>query len=742
MADRFEFFPSRVMEPKYRSRVMDGRYSESRYLTAFPDVAAAVKCGDFPSGLAHFLYAGRPEMLAGRRLVPPFFDDDRLVIVEHAPGRPCRLDFGNAPDDFDETLYLALLPDVAVAMAKGNVRSAFDHWLEYGFAELASGRRHLAFVLPTSQATPTIHDVEWGEAERHMTFPNALLQPGALRNIGVPQFRTLRFERLMARPFGVNVFGPFAMESGLGTIARGMLAALQAAGIAVDVWPYDTAQGWQIMPKTELTPHYRINLLLVNADTIQYLLAAFPPGTFDDAYSVALWQWELASMRPDALLSLSDVDEIWTSSSFERNAIAALAPVPVLVVPPPVRVRRALGGERWNIPGINDNTFVFITILDMASRLQRKNSMAAVEAFAELNAPETVLLVKLHGTDPQAANIAMLRQIANRHSRVIVLDEVFTEPEMVRLRTRADCLLSPHRSEGFGLNIAEFLALGKSVVATSYSGNADFFDAAVGYPIEYDLVELAAAVPPYPAGYVWAEPRHSSLVTQMREVMEDADKRRLLAEAASARMAENYTASRTGQVIATRFHEIGLSMPQPPFMSIANGAQRILTRKAANSVTLVGSAFSVPLVVNEAAEGAATLAALLAQTHGGWELLVRPGNVAGSDVQAWLEEVLGSSPRLRVLSRGSPGLIEAATCAFVLFAADAYVLEPGVLAEARAVLAAEPACDAVVRPNALLTVRKSLLLAMGEYDLPPDRALAPAFAKRLANHTRLLRRLS
>jgi glycosyltransferase involved in cell wall biosynthesis len=742
VADKSEFFPSQATERKYSSRVLDGRYSENRYLTAFPDVAAAVKSGDFPSGLAHFLYIGRTEMLAGRRLVPAFFDDDLLAIVEHAPGRPCRLDFGNAPGDFDEALYLALLPDVALAMAKGDVRSALEHWLECGFAELASGRRRLGFVPPTSQAIPTIRDVEWGEAERRMTFPDALPQPGAPRGLSVPQFRTLRFERLMARPFGVNVFGPFAMESGLGTIARGMLAALQAAGIAVDLWPYDTAQGWQTMPKTGLAPRYRINLLLVNADTVQYLLAAFPLGTFDDAYSVALWQWELASIRPDVMLSLSDVDEIWTSSSFEKSAIAAIVPVPVLVVPPPVRVRPALDGERWNIPGINDNTFVFITILDMASRLQRKNSMAAVEAFAELNAPETVLLVKLHGTDPQPANIAMLHQMATRHSCVIVLDEVFTEPEMVRLRARADCLLSPHRSEGFGLNIAEFLALGKSVVATSYSGNADFFDAAVGYPIEYDLVELAAAVPPYPAGYVWAEPRHSSLVAQMREVMEDADKRRLLAEAASARMAESYTASRAGQVIAARFHELGLGVPQPPFMSVANGAQRILARKAANGGAFVGSAFSVPLVVNEAAEGTAALAALLAQTHGGWELLVRPGNAAKPDVQAWLEAMLGSSPRVRVLSREGPGLIEAATCAFVLFAADADALGPVVLAEASAVLAAEPACDAVVRLNVLLAVRKSLLLAMGEYDLPPDRALTPAFAKRLANHTRLLRRLS
>jgi hypothetical protein len=44
--------------------------------------------------------------------------------------------------------------------------------------------------------------------------------------------------------------------------------------------------------------------------------------------------------------------------------------------------------------------------------------------------------------------------------------------------------------------------------------------------------------------------------------------------------------------------------------------------KAANDFAFVGSTFSMSSVVNETAEGAAALAALLAQTLGGWELLV------------------------------------------------------------------------------------------------------------------------
>ena len=37
-----------------------------------------------------------------------------------------------------------------------------------------------------------------------------------------------------------------------------------------------------------------------------------------------------------------------------------------------------------------------------------------------------------------------------------------------------DCYASLHRSEGFGITMAEAMLLGKPVIATGYSGNLDF----------------------------------------------------------------------------------------------------------------------------------------------------------------------------------------------------------------------------------------------------------------------------
>ena len=69
-----------------------------------------------------------------------------------------------------------------------------------------------------------------------------------------------------------------------------------------------------------------------------------------------------------------------------------------------------------------------------------------------------------------------------------------------------DCYVSLHRSEGFGLTIAEAMAFGKPAIATGYSGNLAFMDEETSYLVPYSLTTLEEAVGPYPAGTVWADP--------------------------------------------------------------------------------------------------------------------------------------------------------------------------------------------------------------------------------------------
>ena len=69
-----------------------------------------------------------------------------------------------------------------------------------------------------------------------------------------------------------------------------------------------------------------------------------------------------------------------------------------------------------------------------------------------------------------------------------------------------DCYVSLHRSEGFGLTMAEAMLMRKPVIATAYSGNLDFMTAENSLLVDYRRVPITADLPHYPKGAEWAEP--------------------------------------------------------------------------------------------------------------------------------------------------------------------------------------------------------------------------------------------
>ncbi len=66
-----------------------------------------------------------------------------------------------------------------------------------------------------------------------------------------------------------------------------------------------------------------------------------------------------------------------------------------------------------------------------------------------------------------------------------------------------DILLSPHRSEGYGLSIREALAHGLYALATGYGGNMDFMDHPRARILPFKLVP---AKPKGGQSSCWAEP--------------------------------------------------------------------------------------------------------------------------------------------------------------------------------------------------------------------------------------------
>ncbi len=89
----------------------------------------------------------------------------------------------------------------------------------------------------------------------------------------------------------------------------------------------------------------------------------------------------------------------------------------------------------------------------------------------------------------------------------------------------SDCVVSLHRSEGFGLTLAEAMYLGKPVIATAYSGNMDFTNPANSFLVDFKLRAVGSGCEPYDPDQLWADPDLESACAKMRAVFEDADQR-------------------------------------------------------------------------------------------------------------------------------------------------------------------------------------------------------------------------
>ena len=83
-----------------------------------------------------------------------------------------------------------------------------------------------------------------------------------------------------------------------------------------------------------------------------------------------------------------------------------------------------------------------------------------------------------------------------------------------------DCYISLHRAEGFGLTMAEAMAMEKPVIATGYSGNMDFMTAENSFLVNHKLVPIAKDHGPYKRGFIWAEPDLEHAAELMRHVYE------------------------------------------------------------------------------------------------------------------------------------------------------------------------------------------------------------------------------
>ena len=384
-------------------------------------------------------------------------------------------------------------------------------------------------------------------------------------------------------PGGVNLLGYFQSEKGVGEGARSNLRILRATGI-----PYcinnrvDTrSQNMETIPK-ELLPNnpYRVNLLTINADGLLNFGASHS-SYLAGHYNIGYWAWELPEFPPEWAAAFGYADEVWTPSSFSRDAVATQSPVPVRVVPHSLEIDAGLDiqPDRKSF-GIEDYVFLFLFIFDFHSFTERKNPVGLVKAFRKAfgNRKDVQLVLKsAHGSDHQH-DLKLLEEACGS-ANIRLIDSVLTHQQTQSLIKSADCYVSLHRSEGFGLTMAEAMLYGRPVVATGYSGNVDFMSDDDSFLVPYRVIPIKETYGPYKAGYHWADPDVDSACDLLRYVESNREAAAAVGQKARARVSELLHPATIAASVRTRLDELGLLGP-----SVASRPEPVL----ASGVNLLG----------------------------------------------------------------------------------------------------------------------------------------------------------
>ncbi len=311
----------------------------------------------------------------------------------------------------------------------------------------------------------------------------------------------------------INLYGFFRAPTGVGEMARSLHRALTHLG-----YPHRMLALRQVPEVSHPLNHpgfglpscrAHIDLFAHNIDGFAPFVHRHPEVSEPRRYRIQQCAWELDVPPPGLAEALPLIDEIWCLSStnaavFQRETdkpvrFAGLNLPPEILEPQPFPFQELRPQERR----------IWLTLCDCDSYPERKGPDRALEAYLQafpVPQKDTGLLIKLSNAHRRPDVLRNLQQRIGDRPDIWLRDVILTRSETNGMLQHCFGLISLHANEGFGIPIAEAIALGKPVVVTGYGGNMDFCTPENAHLVPYILVPLEEDLPPYHKGNLWARP--------------------------------------------------------------------------------------------------------------------------------------------------------------------------------------------------------------------------------------------
>lgn len=365
----------------------------------------------------------------------------------------------------------------------------------------------------------------------------------------------------------ILVVGALRTASGLGESARLCHDALKSEGLTVygidltaslmqaeDAPDFSFTDGRTHRGKGTLIIH-------VNAPFMPQVMLYLGRRLVRGKKIIGYWAWELSKVPHEWQFGIPFVHDIWVPSTFTAKAVRSIAENrPVHVVPHPVALRKSV-----TIPELRsvERPFTVLTFFNAASSFSRKNPMAVIDAFRKAFGTDASaqLIIKASNLSKFPTGMELIVDAIQEVDNIVLINKTISICEIHKLYNESDVVISLHRSEGFGLTIAEAMLHALPVIVTDWSGNIDFLNAKMGIPIPYNLVPAKDTQGTYHyPNMLWADANIQAAAQALKKLRDDKDYAKRLGQAAAyfgkqAWSTERYTKTVRGYLGLTRHRE-------------------------------------------------------------------------------------------------------------------------------------------------------------------------------------------
>lgn len=374
----------------------------------------------------------------------------------------------------------------------------------------------------------------WRVAVPHSV--RAMAQPLSQRLALSSVRRALAKHRSPAKPGPLIVSGLINESKGVSEGARLTISALRSAGyplVALDLRLLLQARS---AAEAALPEKGEGGVWLIHANAPEALkaLARLDPAQWVGRHRIGYWAYELPVTPPLWAAASKAFHEIWAPTRFVAEALEASGvDVPIRVMPHPVAtLERPVKADRaaFLIPR---DAFAVLAMGDLHSSATRKNLLGAIAIYLRAfpaSDGKSVLILKIQSGDAHPAFRAQAETAMAGRKDIVLIADTLSRRDVQRLIASCDALLSPHRSEGFGLTLAEAFLMGVPALATGWSGNLDFMRDMPELLIKSTLVPVRDPHGVYQnANLQWAEPDADDAAAKLCTLASNPELRRRLA---------------------------------------------------------------------------------------------------------------------------------------------------------------------------------------------------------------------